>query len=651
MEFRGLHVIFYICLLSNYDTKIIVNLLRGDFMYIEKLFSSFLDDLRGEVTSSEARKVIAWLSVLKYADEHREELDLPISCTISYIIRSQSYVNEALIRAFQTIEEHIEFLKGVFEPLDVFMRINGNTLLKFLWALESVHVTDLDWFSFIESLQWAGEERETPRSINNLGIELLNPDNGSLYNGCLGIGGFFVAADHYSRRKGIHLELFGQEINREAWALAKINLFLHGINNAHIELGDSLLNPKFLAGNEIMKFDYVFMNFPFGMNVSRHELLQYDPFNRFVYGPVSKSSSDSAFIQHALASLNENGRAVLIVTNGVLFRSTEQVMRKNLLSADLIEAVIALPENLFKHTAIQTNVLILNKNKSEERKQKVLFINAANEYEEVRRKRILTEENIEKIRDVYLNGIEIEKFSKFVDITDIEDGNLLCSKYLEDNEVETNEFGVVKISRKKLENLKNQKTLGEISKIYRGINLSPNQLEEGKGEFKLIKLSDVENGKVLVDQITPSNIRIQKSLDAYVVEEGDILISSRGTNIKIAIVPPHKGTLILSQNFHGIRLHKDFDPYFVKAYLESPVGQYLLTRIQTGTSIKNINTKDLQEIQIPIPSFEEQKAIGEKYRNTYERYLEALKKVEEDKKQSLLELYKQIGIYESMEID
>ncbi|WP_035098057.1 N-6 DNA methylase [Anoxybacteroides tepidamans] len=616
----------------------------------EKLLWSFLDDLSGQVTNSEARKVSAWFLVLKYVDEQKEKFGLPHSCTISYILRSQGHVNEALIQAFQTIEEHIELLQGVFAPLDVLMRINGNTLLKFLWSLESVDVADLDWSLVMERLQWVGEEHETPSTINNLAIELLNLDNGSLYNGCLGIGSSFVAAADYARRQGIHLELFGQEMNREAWAFAKINLFLHGIHNAHIELGDSLLDPKFLAGNEIMKFDYVYMNVPFGMNINRHELLQYDPFNRFVYAPVSKSSSDSAFIQHALASLNENGRAVLIVTNGVLFRATEQIMRKNLLSADLIEAVIALPENLFGYTAIQTNVLIVNKNKPQERKQKVLFINAVNEYGEVRRKRLLTEENIEKIRDVYLNGAEIEKFSKFVEIADIEDGNLLCSKYLEDHEVETYEFGVVKISSKHLENLSNQKTLGEISKIYRGINVSPSQLEEGKGEFKLIKLSDVENGEVLVDEMTPANIRIQKSLDAYVVKEGDILISSRGTNIKIAIVPPHKGTLILSQNFHGIRLHKEMDPYFVKAYLESPVGQYLLARIQTGTSIKNINTKDLQEIPIPVPSIEEQKAIGEKYRHTYDRYQQALQKVEEDKKQSLLELYKQIGIYESMEI-
>lgn len=619
-------------------------------MSLENLFWNFNDLNRNVLSPTEMRKVNATLSAIKFLSSKREKFNLPAFCSIEQIVRSQNDVNDALIFTLKTIEEHVDFLRDVFEPYEAFRKINSNALLKFLFELESVQIKDEEWSSISDFLFDFNEDFRTPNTVNNLGVQILNIRGGELYDGTLGIGGTLVCAYQVAKSKGLDLHLYGQEISRDTWSLAKMNLLINDVDNVEVALGDTLLNPQFTNGNTLKRFDYVYMNYPFGMRLSRHEFLEYDSYNRFVYGPVQKSSGDSAFIQHALASLNNEGRGVLVVTNGVLFRATEQTLRRNLLSADLIEAVIALPENLFGYTAIQTNLLVLNKNKPEQRKNKVLFINAVNEFGEERKKRVLKDQNIKKISEAYLKGTEHEKFSKFVNLSEIENASLLCSRYLENDEIITDEFGKVTVYREQLENLPNLQTLGKVAKIYRGINLTPKQIEEGEGPYKIIKLSDVENGVVLADEIIPCNINIQKSLDSYVVEEGDIIISSRGANIKVALVPDHTGTLILSQNFLGIRVGKETDSHYLKAFFESPVGQFLLTGIQSGTSIKNINAKDLKEIKIPLHTIEEQKRIGETYRISEYKYLETLKKAKEEQLETLLKVYQDMGINQTMEL-
>ncbi|MDQ0884887.1 N-6 DNA methylase [Peribacillus sp. V2I11] len=619
-------------------------------MSIENTFWKFNDLNRNDLNHSEIRKVNASISALKYLCSKREKFNLPSSCCIEHILRSQNHVNEVLISTLQFIEDHVDFLSGVFEPYDMFRKINSNVLLKFLFELESVQIKDEEWSSITNFLFDFNEDFRTPSSLNNLGIRILNLKSGELYDGALGIGGSHVAANQFAKSEGLDLHLYGQEINKEIWSLAKLNLLINEVDNVEVALGDTLLNPQFIKSDTLKKFDYVYMNYPFGMKLIRHEFLEYDPYNRFVYGPVLKSSGDSAFIQHALTSLNNEGRGVLVVTNGVLFRSTEQTLRRNLLSSDLIEAVIALPENLLGYTAIQTNLLVLNKKKPKERKNKVLFINAVNEFGEERKKRVLTTQNIKKISEVFFKGNEVDKFSKFVNISQIDDANLLCGRYLENDEIITDDFGKVIVNRQQLENLSNLQALGNIAKVYRGINLTPKQIEEGKGSSKIIKLSDVENGIVHAEEIIPSNITIQKSIEDYIVEEGDIIISSRGANIKVAIVPKHTGTLILSQNFLGIRVGKETDAHYLKAFLESPVGQFLITGIQSGTSIKNINAKDLKEIKIPFHTKEEQKRIGEEYQISDYNYLETLKKAKEEKLEILLKVYQDMGINQTMEL-
>ena len=164
--------------------------------------------------------------------------------------------------------------------------------------------------------------------------------------------------------------MYGQEINKSAWAISKIRLFVAGEEENQIINDDVLNNPGFVIENELKKFDYVYMDAPFALTINNYDSLVNDQYNRFFYGLPPRSKGDYAFISQALASLSEKGKGVIVVTAGALFRGgAEGKIRKNILS-DTIEAVISLPSGLYSSTSIPVNLIVFNKNKVEERKIK-----------------------------------------------------------------------------------------------------------------------------------------------------------------------------------------------------------------------------------------------------------------------------------------
>jgi type I restriction enzyme M protein len=219
-----------------------------------------------------------------------------------------------------------------------------------------------------------------------------------------------------------------------------MNLYIHDIRNAQLVLGDTLLYPKFKEGEKLQDFDIVIANPPWNQDGYYEEILKKGEFwkERYKYGFTSKQSADWAWIQHMLASANnKKGRVGIVIDNGCLFRGgREKVIRTNIIKKeDLLEACILLPEKLFYNTGAPGAILIFNKNKPDERKRKVLFINASEEYEqhpEVRKLNRLSRENQKKIADSYKNFKETEGFSRAVGIGEIEenDFNLNVTLYV-----------------------------------------------------------------------------------------------------------------------------------------------------------------------------------------------------------------------------
>ena len=224
--------------------------------------------------------------------------------------------------------------------------------------------------------------------------------------------------------------LYGQEANGSTWALAVMNMFLHGFDNATIRWGDTIRNPKLKEGDALMKFDTVVANPPFSLDkwgkiedkeenkASKSFDPEEDQYNRFWRGIPPKSKGDWAFITHMIETLNEQGKAGVVVPHGVLFRgSSEGKIRQKTIEENLLEAVIGLPANLFFGTGIPAAILIFNKAKG--KNKNILFIDASRRFESGKNQNILRPKDIDDIVNAYRQfttgklkpGVDEDKFS------------------------------------------------------------------------------------------------------------------------------------------------------------------------------------------------------------------------------------------------
>lgn len=246
-----------------------------------------------------------------------------------------------------------------------------------------------------------GGEFYTPKEVAELLATLMSPEKGStICDPACGSGSLLIrVARHVA---GGDYDLYGQEVNGETWALCRMNLFLHGIDKARIEWGDTLNNPKLTEDGArggaptLKKFDVVVANPPFSLDKWGAEEADKDPFRRYVRGIPPRSKADYAFITHMVETADpKHGRAGVIVPHGVLFRGgAEGRIRKALLEEGIIETVIGLPANLFFGTGIPAAILLMRHGR---RKRDVLFVDASREFEPGKRQNRLRDADIAKI--------------------------------------------------------------------------------------------------------------------------------------------------------------------------------------------------------------------------------------------------------------
>jgi type I restriction enzyme M protein len=229
-----------------------------------------------------------------------------------------------------------------------------------------------------------------------------------------------------------NVSLNGQEVNGSTYALARMNMFLHEMDNANIEWGDTLNSPKLVENDALMKFDVVVANPPFSLDKWGAEDASSDRYSRFHRGVPPKSKGDYAFITHMIETLNEHGKAGVILPHGVLFRgSSEGKIRKQLIDENLLKAVVGLPANLFYGTGIPASILIFDKNKRDN--TEVLFIDASNEFENGKNQNRLREEDVNKIYNTFSEWKAVDKYSHIATLEEIQenDYNLNIPRYVD----------------------------------------------------------------------------------------------------------------------------------------------------------------------------------------------------------------------------
>jgi len=293
---------------------------------------------------------------------------------------------------------------------------------------------------FADATNKKAGEFYTPRSVVRLMIEMLDPKEAeTIYDPACGTGGMLLAAVQHVKEmhgdvKRLWGKLYGQEKNLTTSSIARMNLFLHGVEDFQIVRDDTLRNPAFFDGDRLATFDCVIANPPFSLKLWGEELWLQDPFGRNFAGLPPSSSADFAWVQHMVKSMADgSGRMAVVLPQGALFRKgTEGNIRQVLLEMDLIEAVIGLAPNLFYGTGLAACILVLRKHKPAERKKKVLIADASRLFKRGRAQNYLEPEHAAEILGWYNGFADVQDTVRIVPLDEIEseDWTLNISRYV-----------------------------------------------------------------------------------------------------------------------------------------------------------------------------------------------------------------------------
>ena len=420
-------------------------------LFLKRLSDVFQEE--AEKIEKETRdKNLAW----NEPDEHR--FFVPERARWENIRKLNAQIGDYLNKACAELEDKNPVLEGVLASIDFNSEKLGDnrqrdtTLLHLIQhfstiALKNSELTEPDLIGkiyeylierFADDAGKKGGEFFTPRKVVQLLVELLEPQEGMrICDPTAGSGGMLIECAHYVGRRGgnsHNLSLYGQEKNIGTWGICKMNMLLHGFPDADIRKGDTIRDPKLLVDGQMMLFDRVIANPPFSLENWGNEVAENDGFGRFRHGVPPRTKGDYAFVQHMIATLNQNGRLGVVVPHGVLFRGgAEGRIRESIIKEDLLETIIGLPSNLFYGTGIPAAILVINKNKAPERKNKILFIHAAEEYDEGKNQNHLRDQDIQKIVKAYTEYQSIDKYSRVVAVNEIteNDFNLNISRYVD----------------------------------------------------------------------------------------------------------------------------------------------------------------------------------------------------------------------------
>jgi type I restriction enzyme M protein len=434
--------------------------------------------LRGTIDAGEYKSFIFPLLFLKrlsdvYDEEYAEALDasggdaefaslpeqhrfqIPEGAHWDDLRQVPSNVGRAITRAMRDTERTNPRLDGVFgdAPWTNKERLPDATLKELIEHYSHVTLTlanvpedelgvayEFLIKKFADDSGHTAAEFYTNRTLVHLMTQLLEVQPGdSVYDPTCGSGGMLLSAAEELRRQDKEhrtLRLYGQERNLTTSAIARMNLFLHGIEDFDIVRGDTLAAPAFTDGDRLRRFDVVLANPPYSIKAWDRAAWSADPWGRNRYGTPPQGRADYAFWQHILASMDpKTGRCAILFPHGVLFRDEEREMRRKIVADDVVEAVIGLGPNLFYNSPMEACIVICRSHKPADRAGKVLLIDAVNEVTRERAQSFLTPDHIVRIVSAYESFTNAEGFAAVATLDEVadRDGNLSIPLYVNRN--------------------------------------------------------------------------------------------------------------------------------------------------------------------------------------------------------------------------
>lgn len=604
----------------------------------EKMVQRYFQEFRGYYSVDQTFHILVGVSAIIWAN--MKESGAKYSNLLSDRILNEPGKEYFLLRdEIERLERgHYRFdgsLIGIFDKTIFYKNKSGKKDLRHIFEVinNSEFSSATDVRKFINELVKIGNRElgnnDTPESIIHIITGLVDLNNiRNFANYCSGSSLFAVEVFEKLRADNIYQNVYyyGEEKEQVNYMISKILMVVNEIEGYEIVNKDSL---EYSEEYDQMRFDFAVCDIPqrwrSTRNIDRKDL-------RFIYNNSSRTSQDWAFIQNVLYHLKHGGKGIVVGTKGTLVRSNDDYTRRNIVKEDLIECVITLPDNLYEKSNIGTEIIIFNKCKSTDRRNKVLFINASKEGARLNKNQhTIRPEGIDKILECYRIGSEEEGFSKFITLEKMQEYSYKL------NPIEYLEFDVLKNS------LTNSVPLGEIAQISSGVQISKKDMERLSDDptHYYLNIKDINEGKISFEEDSMLTFKKLDWLGKYDIQPEDILLTTKGWAIKVAIVEEDFKPSFISENLTRIRINRDkYNPYILYEYLQSEMGTQMMEGLQTGTTIKLLNNSQLERLEVPILKNSFMNEIGDDIKTNkieYERKIEEANRTFDKKRHKIFD--------------
>lgn len=578
-----------------------------------------IEEIWGELKRKVPLEQIFYLSlVLAFCQNQRKEKGKITQAGVKEVLeRIQGYnLRVAFTRIFQFIRWEILDDKDIEEMFQIEVSLFREYLEK------GGKLSELFQMIFAQAGKW-DVYAPTPTEVRKLIVDIL---------------GFYKAhriADFCCGGAGLGLELWkrltirnkevsfhGEELNRNLCDAAQLYFSAYEVPDGEIEERDILTIPDTA---ESQSYDIIVLDIPRGQNVTE-VYDEKDP--RLLCFNKKNIYSDWIFIQDVLYRLKKTGTAAVLVTPGALTRVNEEILREQIVVNDWLEAVITLPENLYSKYYAGTELLIFNKDKESSRKGKVIFIDISKEFKRQGRRTVeITEAGLLQVREIFVHSWEVKGVSA------------VCSR----EQIQKNQYSFKPsqyIQQEDEWEFVSELVLEDIAQITRGAQVPKRADVVEDGDVYFLNIKDIQEKRIQYEGADKVRSTNSVCKGKYRIQKDDILITSKGTALKLAIMEDYSPEAYISGNLTLIRVNPEkYHPYVLFEYLNSRQGQISLERIQSGTTIRILSNASLQKLKIPEYHLEKMREIGKELKENQtvfyrEKYM--LEKQYENKRKHLL---------------